>query len=366
VRREGKDYEMQPSGILYDSLPMMRLGVRNEDEQVVVAPDFSTFAYMLEEYITLATVRIVIPASSPEAKRLADLPLLLQKRVTLIDDAPEREAVSRLLYPVRAELGVQETDDGKQLRCPKGMPPEAKYRITVVHRFLFRLAAGFNHGVQVSISPEDTQNVLRNLRGELHNENARAILAQIEGILASYGKVTFESPHPNVTAPPELIALFDRLLNDPDYLQLSDAVSDLALPQKRRAALSRVRDCGRKLVTNGLVAKGWNYAGNVVKAWTGVPVPEADTLLSLISGQNFPVLVDLRPARKRAIEAWLESGRTSQPISASGDGYEGLSWILPASPPDGWDGGEISMMSFGKVSELKRELERFAQQSDAL
>jgi hypothetical protein len=77
VRREEKDYEMEPSGILYDSLPMMRLGVCHEDEQVVVVPDFSTFAYMLAEYITLATARIVIPASSPEAKRFAELPLLL-------------------------------------------------------------------------------------------------------------------------------------------------------------------------------------------------------------------------------------------------------------------------------------------------
>ena len=82
------------------------------------------------------------------------------------------------------------------------MPHEAKYRITVVHRFLFRLAAGFNNGVQVGISPEDTRNVLRNLRGELYNEDARAILAQMEGILAAYGKVTIELPHPNVTAPP--------------------------------------------------------------------------------------------------------------------------------------------------------------------
>ena len=65
---------MEPSGILYDSLPMMRLGICNEDEQVVIVPDFSTFAYMLEEYITLATARIVIPAYSPEAKRLADSP----------------------------------------------------------------------------------------------------------------------------------------------------------------------------------------------------------------------------------------------------------------------------------------------------
>jgi hypothetical protein len=78
------------------------------------------------------------------------------------------------------------------------------------------------------------------------------------------------------------------------------------------------------------------------------------------------MLVDLRPARKRAIEAWLKFARTSQPISASGDDYAGLSWTLPASPPDGWDGGELSWMSLGTLSELLRELTRFAQQSDAL
>lgn len=342
---------------------MMRLGVRTEDEEVVVAPDFSTLAYMLEEYITLATSGIVIPSSFPESRRLADLPLLLKKRVRVIDDAPEREAVSRLLHPLRTEFGVEEKDEGNQLQFPKAMSDALKHRIKVVHRDLRRLATGFNHNLQIGISPESTRNILEHLRRDVRDVNARAILAQIEGILAAYGEVRFESPQPNVTAPPELIALFDRLLNDPNYLQLSDAVSALVFPQKRRAALAKVREYGRKLIENGVIAKGWNYAGKVVKAWTGVPVPEADTLLTLISGKSFPMLVDLRRARKRAIEAWLASAKTSQPISASGDTYDGLSWILPAGPPSDWDGGEISMLSFGTVSELVKELTRFAQQT---
>ena len=103
--------------------------------------------------------------------------------------------------------------------------------------------------------------------------------------------------------------------------------------------------------------------GTALKVMTGAPVPEADTLLTLISGKSFPMLVDLRRARKRAIEAWLATAKTSQLISASGYTYDGFSWILPAAPPSDWDGGEISMLSFGTASEVVKELARFAQQT---
>ncbi|GJL65384.1 MAG: hypothetical protein NPIRA05_03550 [Nitrospirales bacterium] len=354
---------MEHSGVLYDSLPITRLGVRTDDEVVVLAPDFSTFAYMLEEYITLATAKIVIPSSIPESKNLTDLPALLKTRVRVIDDSAEREAVSRLLYPLRSELGVKQKAPDARLNFSKAMNSEWRHRINFVHRDLLRLATGFNHNLQVGIYPEGSRHILSNLRKGVSDINARAILAQIEGILGIYGEVSFQSPRPETTSAPELLSLFDRLLNDPDYLQLSDAVSDLALPKKREAALSRIRECGRKLVTNGVVTKGWNFVGKVVKAWTGVPVPEAETLLPLFSGKDFPMFIDLRQARKWAINRWIRSAKTSQPVSASGDTYEGLSWILPAQPPSDWDGGDISTMTFGTVNDLLKNLERFAQQS---
>ena len=365
VRRgEKRNKIMHQSGVLYDSLPITRLGVRMDDEGVVLAPDFSTFAYMLEEYITLAVAKIVIPSSFPEASKLPDLPPLLRARVRIIDDSSEREAVSRLLHPLRSELDVKQRDPGSRLEFPKEMPSELRYRVDVVHQDLLRLATGFNHNLQVGIYPESSRYILSHLRKAVADVNARAILAQIEGILGLYGDLSFESPQPETVAAPELISLFDRLLSDPDYLQLSDAVSDLALPHKRNAALSRVREYGRKLVTNGVIAKGWNYAGKIVKAWTGAPIPEADTLLTLFCGKHFPMLVDLRQARKRAIDRWISSAKTCEPVSASGNAYEGFSWILPARPPSDWDGGDISMMTFGTVSELIKELKGFAQQSD--
>ncbi len=125
---------MSTTGILYESLPMVRLGVRDEYEEVIIAPDFSTAAYMLEEYLALATARISISKSSPEAKSISQFPKLLQKRILLINDDQEREAVSRILYPVLIELGIEERDSGLGLIYPSGMPCEVRRSFDILRK----------------------------------------------------------------------------------------------------------------------------------------------------------------------------------------------------------------------------------------
>ena len=49
---------------------MMRLGARDDTQEVVIAPDFSISAYMLEEYITLAAASLPFPAAFPSPRDL--------------------------------------------------------------------------------------------------------------------------------------------------------------------------------------------------------------------------------------------------------------------------------------------------------
>ncbi|HBT88535.1 hypothetical protein [Desulfobacter sp.] len=356
---------MSQTGVLYDSLPMMRLGARDDDEEIVIAPDFSISAYMLEEYITIAVAYIAIPASLPESKRLADMPPLFRKRIRVIDDAEEIDAVNRILYPVLNELGVKERKDGKSQIFPKDMPQVTRSSLRLMHKTLLQLAVGFNHGLQIGIHPFNVQTAIRHLRKDLSNINCRAILAQLEGLLSVYDDINFESPRPPATSPIELVSLFDRLINDPSYLQMSEAITDLREPQKRAAALSKVREWGRKLVDNAIFAKGWDYIGKGIKAWSGAPIPEADTLATIMSGKQFPMLLNLRQARKRAVQSWQRTMSTIPPLSATGDEYEGVSWIVSGTPAKDWDGGEIFSFSLGTAGQLKNALEKFAQQASA-
>ena len=72
---------MKHMRVLFEPLPIGRLGVRREDEEVIVGTDFSTFAYMLEEFVSIAAIEIAIPSSFPEVAALSDAPELLKPRL---------------------------------------------------------------------------------------------------------------------------------------------------------------------------------------------------------------------------------------------------------------------------------------------
>jgi len=337
---------LSSTSILYESLPIVRLGARNADEEVVTAPDFSSAAYMLEEYLALAVTGISIPSSVPEAKSILQFPNLLQKRITIINDDQERNAVSRILHPVMRSLEIREREDGLSFAYPKKMPQKVRRDFDIIRKSLFRLAIGFNHGIRVGISPVDVALHCRSLRDGLAPGDASVVLAQMEGLFGVYGDVDFNAPLPAESTPPELVSLFDRLVNDPCYLALSSSVGELGFPQTRKAALSRIRKQGRKLLTNSLLTKGWNYGGKAIKAWTGTPVPEAETILTFFSGKTLPVLVDLKSARMRAITRWQRSIDSIEPLSASMESYRGVTCIVTGAPPDDWEGGELTSQSF--------------------
>jgi hypothetical protein len=175
------------------------------------------------------------------------------------------------------------------------------------------------------------------------------VLANIEGILNAYEDIRFETLKPAIDAPNDLITLFDRLVNDPGYLEFSDAVSQLAIPERRQSALVKVRELGRKLMSQQVVMKGWNYIGKVIKAWTGAPIPEAESLATVFSGKVFPPIVDLRRAKQRAINSWLSSYHLMSPISTYGHHIDAeIEWLQPDSAQPGiisWSPDKLTQLA---------------------
>ena len=67
---------MKVTQILFEPLPIARIGVEADTTNVVFANDYSCFGKMLEEYISHGAISIVIPTSSPESKLIDDMPPL--------------------------------------------------------------------------------------------------------------------------------------------------------------------------------------------------------------------------------------------------------------------------------------------------
>ena len=171
---------------------MGRIGVSTVNGNVVVASDFSVFAYMLEEYISLSITRIAVRKSAPEVSQLSKMPPMLRKHVYIIDDDNAIESINRLLHPIWLEIGVAQSNDENDLLFPEGMTKRMQSVVLNLRGILVRLALGFNTGTQISINPAPFIRQIGWLRQQLSNLDARAVLANIEGILNAYEDICFE------------------------------------------------------------------------------------------------------------------------------------------------------------------------------
>ena len=124
---------MKPTEILFEPLPVGRIGIRTRDKEVIVTKDFSCFARLLEEYICHGAISIVMPSSAPEAKVLDQMPSLLAKRIRVVDDSTEREAVERLLFGLRRELNVKIAEDTGELQFPRDTAREIFEQVSQAH-----------------------------------------------------------------------------------------------------------------------------------------------------------------------------------------------------------------------------------------
>lgn len=349
---------MQKSEILYEPLPIGRIGVRKEDEEVVVAKDFSCFAHMLEEYICFGAVNIVLPISAPELETLEQMPSLLRKRIRIIDDTNEIEAVQRLLFNVRKEFDVTISEEDFHLTFPRGTPRELIESITKVHSDVKRLAVGFNHGIHIDIEPSEAIKSLHFLRGKVSDSESRLVLSQFEALLKLYSDVSFDAPTlPKGSTPWELISIFDRLVNDVSYLQYSNSVARLASPETRGKAIVELRDIGRGIRSKSYISSGWNFLAKVLKVWTGLPIPESGAIATLVKDKVLPPLVNMANARKQAVEMWKNSELTDAPLRRDGlpVSDEEIKWLPPLDSMKVY-APDDKMLNLGTVGELLEAL----------
>ena len=349
---------MQGMKVLFEPLPIGRLGVRKEDENIVVGTDFSSFAYMLEEFISLAALQIAIPKSFPEAAALSDAPELLKRRIAIVDDDPEHEATKRLLDPLMKEFGIAIDETTGEPFKPTNLPQSVFVATQRIRRDLKCMALGLNHSLHVDVDSNLALSSLRELRECVRQPNTRAILASLEGFYSCYEDIEFDSIGIQPKAPAGIVSVFDQLVNDPQYLELSQTVAVLSDPSQRRRALSRLRAIGRNIMSSNVITTGWNYTAKLMKVWTGVPLPDSSALLSILgTSKALPSLVNLRAARERAIRMWMASANHNVPYRRSGTPLSGdeIIWLPPNKSLRASDPGD-SLLTLGTVGEILEAL----------
>ena len=344
--------------LLFEPLPIARLGVRRDDDEVVMGTDFSSFGYVLEEFIALGIHKIAIPKSFPEMYALSSAPALLKQRISIIDDAVEVESADRLLHPIMNELQIEFDNETGYLKKPPYLTEKLFSAFRKTRRNILCMTLGLNNSVQIELDIGTARASTRALRECTRRPISRAILASIEGFFSYYEEVEFSAFTPPKNAPKAMVALFDRLMNDPQYTEYSEAVAMLSGVRQRSHALSRIREVGRAIASSEFAARGWNYVAKVINVWTGVPIPDSNTLSGLVSDKALPTIIDLQQARQRALGMWTSSADHDVPFNRSGSPLSKgvVDWLPPLdsmSAPR--PGGTYHLL--GTAGELLEQLE---------
>jgi hypothetical protein len=346
--------------ILYEPLPVARIGVRKDNQEVIAANDYSCLAYLLEEYVCFGAVQIIMPRSSPEVKTLEQMPLLLRNRIQIIEDSNEIDTVNRLLFELRKEFNVKISEENNFLSFPKDTGKEIMNNIQIVHSDLKKLAIGFNHSIQIDINSKKLTQSLRFLRSKVHDSSSRLILAQLEALINQYETVDFSAivlPKNNI--PYELMTLFDQLINDKNYIEYSNCITELSLPNNRKSTLLRIEEIVRLIRSKNYIAEGWDYAAKILKVWTGIPFPESKAISTLVRDKNLPSLIEMDIARKRAVEIWKSSNLINQPLRRDGEPIinDQIHWVPPIESMEVYSPYD-QFFSIGKVKDLLAVLKK--------
>jgi len=354
--------------VLFEPLPVGRIGFRKEDEEVVVVKDFSTYALMLEEFISFGAVNIAIPQSAPESTTINQMPLMLSKRIKIINDAPEIETVNRVLYDIRKEFGVQITEENNSLSFRNLRDKTLDRPIERIHEDVKKMALGFNHNLQIGLNAQRSINAIQLLRSKVKNQSARIVLAQLEATLKQYESVEFDGiTLPKDTKPIELVNIFDKLINDPLYVNYSDSIAELSNPQNRDRAIIELRGLSRVISSKSYIATGWDYVSKIVKLFTGMPLPDSKAIASIINERDFPIMLDLDVAKKRVFENWKNSDYSQTPLNRNGLAISSdkIQWAPLADSVDvlGQDGKYFSLGKAKDVIAVLKKAEAIFEES---
>lgn len=354
--RLGNSVTMHKSELLYETLPIARVGIKKDSEEITIGFDYSCFANMLEEYISFGAVGICIPKSAPELSTIDQMPSLLRTRIKIIDDDDEIESMRRLLYGLKKELEFEISDEDHDLKFKKGTPKEILHKVIYIHSIVKKLSIGFNHGIQIDLDPVSSKKSLKYLRGIIKDSQTRLVLAQLEGLIGLYEGVNFQAPTlPKDTPPHEIISIFDRLINDKTYIEYSDSVALLADPSHREKAKIQIRELTRGVRSLSFISSGWNYTTKAIKAWSGVPIPESTAISSIFKGRSLPALVDMQTVRENAVDMWKKTSLVHAPLDRDGAPLsdEEIVWVPPV------DSMEVyPSFSIGKIDDLLDAMEK--------
>jgi hypothetical protein len=142
-------------------------------------------------------------------------------------------------------------------------------------------------------------------------------------------------------------------VNEESYSGFSNSIGSLTQSRGRKAALARARTYLRRIVKSPPAQVIVDTISKIVKVGGANAIPQASSLFSMFQVRALPMLLDLSPARSKALERWLATAESAPPFSREGRQLNNpaIDWLPPLRSASADEPGSPHV-SMGRVGEL--------------
>lgn len=265
--------------------------------------DPGSLPFLVDELIAMATVEIVVTPTSPAALAHDKLAPAIRKRVRVLSTASQaRRRLEGFLSPLNAELGSEIRS--QNIHIPLRVPQPVRRAVGVLYFFLYDFLLAMEHQLQVEIDLPALMKALTVLRSSLETPEARAHIAQLEGIFSTY--VPTEIPKIELVSitTKDHWRVFERFVEDAAYNEVARSASLLGIPAKLDRATTLLRRAIQDLVSRRGFQSVARLGTKVIS--TATSLPDASDLIPELrpKGDFIPPIVSLEQGYAQAARHW--------------------------------------------------------------
>jgi hypothetical protein len=243
--------------------------------------DGSFIPYIVEELISRSAFQVVFDFKTEGF--FSSIPKALRERVEWIDSGGSKQKALNYLAPILDELEISTDGCSYSQKNKNSENYDNLYSVMNIASSIEKIFLAVEHNLQIDIDLLSFQSSLMKIRNALRGSEGRARIAVLQGIMGSYKMMDSPSLLAIPTAPEIIVEHFQRLINDSNYLELSQNAMQLGYIEKSKRSIEFMRRKIGDLLNNKYFRKGFNQSAKAISLATQVHIPETEVAESLLN-----------------------------------------------------------------------------------
>jgi hypothetical protein len=267
--------------------------------------DVSILFYLIEEFVRFGAMDVAVDAYR-YVNALPTLPKVFRSRIIEVDHAASTAAMLEIIRPVALEHNVEITASAYGLESFKGspaIPDEVQSSLFPLALDLEVFICGMRHGLLVALDLKRIREAIKILLEISTSLESRANLVTLEQLFSFYRPHRVGAATMTSTAPARMIELFEDLVSNSLYQELSQQVPLMGLIGQGSEGARAVTQAARRLTDYEETLSFSRYSAFLPSEDLRFNNSEARDYFNL---KYFPPIVSMGKAIERAQIRWQQ------------------------------------------------------------